>query len=166
MKMCVRLADSFYLLFQCFWTSETVPGRLLENIWNKAEDQRGSETNLICSRLLIYLPGLKYGEARGPLEKWHGPPCAISIIYQQHQQLVSPEVRSWAAPDRAGGTVRQGRRYGPSGQAVRTVHHRTNHTCLSTLLQLSRAGCRVGSALYRPSASAHAVHLRGGINKS
>jgi hypothetical protein len=34
--------------------------------------------------------------------------------------------------------------YGPSGQAPRTVHHSTDHTCRASVLQLNWAGCRVG----------------------
>jgi hypothetical protein len=64
---------------------------------------------------------------------------------------------------RAGSTVHQGRRYGPSGQAVRSIraggtvrqgrricsiHHSTNHTCRTTLLQLSWAGSCVEMTLY------------------
>jgi hypothetical protein len=41
-----------------------------------------------------------------------------------------------------------GRRSGPSGKAVRTVHHSANYTCRSTLLQLCWTGRRVGPAPY------------------
>ncbi len=41
----------------------------------------------------------------------------------------------------------QGRRYSALEEALRTVHHIAHHTCRATLLQLDRAGCRVGSTL-------------------
>jgi hypothetical protein len=42
--------------------------------------------------------------------------CVHSVLHQQQQQLVLSEARSWAAPDKGKtrGTVRQGRRHGPS----------------------------------------------------
>ncbi len=57
-----------------------------------------------------------------------------------------PTARSWAAPA-------QGRRYSPARQAVRTVHYSTNHSCRATLLQISKAGRRVGPALHDNASS-------------
>ncbi len=59
--------------------------------------------------------------------------CCIHLVtYQQPQ----PESRSWAAPARAGGKVRQ------------TFYHSTNHSYRVTLFPLSRAGRRVGPSFY------------------
>jgi hypothetical protein len=84
----------------------------------------------------------------------HCLPCVISlisvfcvhfVIYQQLQQLGSPEPRSWSAPW-------QGRRYSTPWQAIRCAHHSTNQRLVqisaSTLLQLDSAGRRVGTTLY------------------
>ncbi len=57
----------------------------------------------------------------------------VSVILQQQLKL----------PDAC-----QDEQCSPSGQAVRTVHHSTIHTCRATLFQLSRAELRVGPALY------------------
>ncbi len=50
----------------------------------------------------------------GLLEKWSGPPCAILVIYQQHQHLEFFAAGQPPTGQAAGGTVRQGRRFGPS----------------------------------------------------
>ena len=171
-----RLLLSF--LFQCFSTSETVPGRLLVNIWNKAEDQWGSGDKFDLLSAAKLHPRLEYGDSyarrrHGSTRKMTWPamcdfgdddrlfmfsnilPASAAGI-SRSSQLSSPWQGRRYGPSgqavrslRAGGTVRQGRRYGPSGQAVRTVHPSTKHTCLSTILQLSRTGRRVGPALYR-----------------
>ena len=66
--------------------------------------------------------------------------CVHLVIHQQLQQLDLPEAHSWAAP-------RQGRQYRTS--RLWPAHHSTNHPSPSPLLQLGRAGRRVGSILYR-----------------
>ncbi len=66
--------------------------------------------------------------------------CVHLVIYQQLQQLDLPEARSWAAP-------RQGRRY-RTPRLWPAHHSTTNHPSPSPLLQLGRAGRRVGSILY------------------
>jgi hypothetical protein len=64
-------------------------------------------------------------KAVGLLKKWPGTPYVMSVMpvgtFIIYQKLEMVESSWWAAPARVGGTVRQGRRYGPSGQAVRSV---------------------------------------------
>ncbi len=159
MKMCGRLAASFYLFFSVFFKFGDSPRpRLLVNIWNKAEDQRGSGDKFdLLSAAKLHLR-LEYGDSytgkrHGSTRKMTRPaivPACYCFFGDDDRLYVFSKISAASAA----GISRcsqlsspwQGRRYGPSGQAVRTVHHSTNHTCLSTLLQLSWAGCRVGPA--------------------
>jgi hypothetical protein len=66
------------------------------------------------------------------------------VIYQQQQQLELPKFRSWAAPARDRRVIYSIR----FRQAVRTVHHSTNHNCRATVIHLNQAGRPFGPAIY------------------